>query len=152
MQPLPELADGVRALGEHCPSGGHHVVDIHSGEGTREWAVPPLAFDDGLQRRAQHERVPRRDQVDRRPQQRGGPHCAALGDQRGQLVGPKALDPRPEAQVGVRRHLCLHADQAFDDVESGKLLPLKEELSREEGTVQRPPGEDRRHASGCQTA
>ena len=84
--------------------------------------------------------------------QGGGPHCAALGDQREQLIGPKALDPRPEAQVGVRRHLRLHADQAFDDVEGGKLLALKEELSCEEGTVQRPLGEDRRHASGCQTA
>jgi hypothetical protein len=94
-----------------------------------------IPVEHGLRDRAQEEAVLGREEVDGRPH-RDDPHDAPPGEELAQVVGPEALEPSPEGEVGVPRHLRLEADEVADCVERGQVRALEEELPRERRTVE----------------
>jgi len=93
---------------------------------------------DGTQRQA----VAGGDQVDGRPHQRGANRLPP-GDQVGQLVVTEALQPRPQADVWIRGHLGLHADQSLDRRGRRQLPAAKQHLPLEQRAVERAPTQHR---------
>ncbi len=69
-------------------------------------------------------------------------HGAAPVDQLGQLRGPEALEAGPEPDVGIRRHLRLHAHQPFDGRFGGEPPPLQQELPRQQRAIEGARAED----------
>lgn len=59
-----------------------------------------------------------------------------------QLRWVEPLDPRPQADIGIDRLLCLHADEVLEDIECGAIDALQEQLSGEKCPVERPPRQD----------
>jgi hypothetical protein len=64
------------------------------------------------------------------------PDRAPRLDRPRERLGPEVLEPRPERDVRVPRHLRLHRDEALDRRERGRAPPAQQELSREERAVQ----------------
>jgi hypothetical protein len=76
-----------------------------------------------------------------RPAHDADPHGAALEQRRLELGRLEALEPRPERDVRVARHLRLQPDEVADDVERRKVDPPQQVLARERRPVQRAIGE-----------
>src|SRR6185436_12440567 len=90
-----------------------------------------------LQHRPQGQAVAGADEVDRRPHQRQ-PHHLPLHQQRRQLVGAEAAQARPQGVVGRLGRLRLQPHQVVDDVDRRHRPALQEELTGQQGPVQRP--------------
>ena len=67
----------------------------------------------------------------------------------GQLLGPEPIQARPQRDVGISRHLRLHADEPFDRVECIDPAPPEQHLAFEQRAVERAAIEDAR-CGGCQ--
>jgi hypothetical protein len=79
--------------------------------------------------------------VDRRAHD-DGPHHVAVEQQPLQLLRTEAPEPRPEADVGIARHLRLQADELANDVERRPFDALEQVLPRQRRAVQLAVGED----------
>jgi hypothetical protein len=93
--------------------------------------------------RARSAAVGGRDQVDRAAHEPGAHHAAVLQEP-DELGGPEAVQPRPQAGVGLERLLRLQPDQVLDGREDRHPGPLQQQLAGQGGPVERP-GVERRH-------
>ena len=71
-----------------------------------------------------------------RPPHDDDAHDLAVEEQLAELVGAEAVEPRPQAQVGVERHLGLHADEVADRVQRRHRRALQQELARQGGPAE----------------
>jgi hypothetical protein len=67
--------------------------------------------------------------MNRRAHERGA-YRVATGDQPRQLIRLEPVEPRPERDVGIARHLRLHADEILDRPRYGSFFTPQEELPR----------------------
>jgi hypothetical protein len=67
---------------------------------------------------------------------------AARLDQARELLGFEALQPRPQADVGGKRGLRLHADEPLDCLLGWQIVAPQQQLPRKQRTVERVPAED----------
>ncbi len=60
-------------------------------------------------------------------------------------------DARPQGDIGIDGHLCLHRHEVLDDLSDGPVDPLQQQLPRQQGPVECPLRQDRRsrHVSEC---
>ena len=102
-------------------------------------ARPEHPLDDGLHERTQRRHVACRHQMDRGAHQRCPDHLPAH-EQVGQLRGVEPVHTRPEADVRIHRHLCLHPDEPFDRLGRGELLSfaVRASFSTSTRAVDRP--------------
>ena len=75
------------------------------------------------------------------------PHDVALLEEPAQLLGTKAVEPRPERRVRVARLLRLQPNKVLDRGEHRQRRAPEQVLPRERGAVQRPQPEDFRRLS-----
>jgi hypothetical protein len=143
-QERDELGSGARSLDEQPRGERLQLVDVEPVQRTPERALAvERALHHGLEDRSESQRIPRRDEVERGPQQ-PHPHRAAFGDRPRQRLGTEAIQPRPQRDVGIARHLRLQADQAFDGVGRGDPAPPEQELALEQRAVERAAPEHAR--------
>ncbi len=140
-QQLGQLGARARALLEQLQARRRHLVHVGAGHARSPRALEHL-LEDRQRERVEGQAVARAHQMDRGAQQ-PGPHRAALGDQHAQLIGPEALDARPQRQVGIARLLGLHPHQPLDHLERGRGAALQEALARHQRAVERAPTQDR---------
>ena len=125
------------------------LVDVDApGRGSERARPVQHALDDRLHERTQGEGVVRRHQV-QRPAEQGHADRAPLGERLGQPLGAEPIQARPQRDVGISRHLRLHADEPFDRVERVDPAPSEQHLAFEQRAVERAAIEDAR-CGGCQ--
>jgi len=125
------------------------LVDVEPVQRTPERALAvQRALHHGLEDRSESQRIPSRDEVERGPQQ-PHPHRGAFGDRPRQRLGTEAIQPRPQRDVGVSRHLRLHPDQPLDRLERPHPAPAEQHLPLEQRSVQGSAFEHAR-AGRCQ--
>jgi hypothetical protein len=87
--------------------------------------------------------------VDRAAHQRD-PHHAAVGDQRGQVLGEEAVEPGVQPEVGRERRLSLQPDQVLDGLHhlggprgpgGGQPGTVKQQLAGQQRAVDRAQGQ-----------
>jgi hypothetical protein len=131
LESLAKLGGHVGLLGEQLEARGDDLVHVGACQRSGEWAVPPRPVEHRLHEGSNGQRVARRDEMDRGPHEADRPNGAPLGDELRELVGPKALDARPERRIWIGRDLRLHADEPLDDLDRRQLDTTKQHLSRE---------------------
>ncbi len=94
-----------------------------------------LAVEHRLDEGPEQQGVVGGDEVDR-PAHDDDPHDAPFPQQRGQVVGDEAVEPRPQPEVRVQRYLGLHADEVVDGVERRAAGALEEQLAGQRRPVQ----------------
>jgi len=121
-------------------------------DGARRFALRQLIREIGLaQGRTQECVVTPRDEVQRLPHHGrlddGGARKVAL-----ERLAPKARRPSPDADVGRRRPLRLHPNEALDHRRRREPLTLQQELTRKRRAVQLAQSEHTLgHSSTLQT-
>jgi hypothetical protein len=139
-----ELGSGARALDEQPRGERLQLVDVEPVQRAPERALAvERALHHGLDDRSKCQGIPRRDEVERGPEQ-PHPDRATFGDRPRQRLGTEAIEPRPERDVGVARHLGLQADQALDGVGHRDPAPSEQQLAFEQRAVERAAPEDAR--------
>ncbi len=132
----PELSARERPLLERRPCDREHRPKVQASERRAELGVAgELRVEDGLRQRPEDERVIGGDEVDRRSHQ-GNPHDPARLEELGELLGPEALESRPERRVRVMRFLRLESDEVPNRVECSEGSSLEQELPRKRRAVQ----------------
>jgi hypothetical protein len=136
LQRPPELRARQRPLLDQLAPGREQRLDVDPVELPAERArlVEP-ALADGLQRRPQAPRVPRRHEVQRAAHQCHA-HRLAGFDQRAQRLRIEALDPRPQPDVRRLRHLRLHPDDALDRLAGARRPAPQQPLALEQRAIQ----------------
>ena len=148
-QERDELGSGARALHEQPRGERLQLIHVQPVQRPPERALAvQRALHHGLEDRPERQGIPRRDEVERGPQQ-PHPHRPAFGDRLRQGLWPEAIQPRPQRHVGIARHLRLEADQAFDRVGHGDSAPSEQELALEQCAVERAAPEHAR-SGRCQ--
>ena len=113
----PELRACEGPLAERSPCDREHRLEVQVSERRAELRMAgELTVKDGLHQRPEDERVRGRDEVDR-PAHDDDPHHLARLEELGELLGPEALEPRPESRVRVMRFLRLKSDEVLNRVE-----------------------------------
>ena len=123
---------------ERCEQLVH--VDAADGRAQRTRAVDN-ALDRRLDERAEADRVSRRHEV-QRPAEQGHPDGAALLQRVRQGLGAERLDPRPQRDVRIARHLRLERDEPLHRLERRHPPTPQEQLALEQGPVQRALRQD----------
>jgi hypothetical protein len=93
-----------------------------------------------LERGPHPQRVGGGDEVQRGPHERHT-HEPAVEQLPSERVRVEAPHARPQAGVGVERHLRLHADQVLDDLQRRRADALEQPLAGEQRPVQGAPVE-----------
>ena len=111
-----------------------------------------LLFEHWLLERPDRKAVRCRQQMDRAAQCRRT-HDAALGEKSIELIRIEPLEPRPQRDMRVGRHLRLQPDEVLDRRERVEPGPGEQQLAGERGAVQRPIAEQlhggRAYAQAC---
>ena len=80
--------------------------------------------------------------MDRRSHQRRADEFPPLDEPR-HLFGLKVIQPRPQTEIRIARHLRLHAHQMLDGFDCGPFLADQEKLPRQQRAVECARAEDR---------
>ncbi len=139
-----ELRARARPLREQVFEHRQELIDVDApGRGSERARTVERALDDGLHERTQGEGVVRRHQV-QRPAEQGHPDRAPIAERLGQPLGAEPIQTRPQRDVGISRHLRLHADEPFDRVQRLDPAPTEQHLAFEQRAVERAAIEDAR--------
>ena len=141
-QRAAERGGRARRLGEDGAAGRHDLRHVDAAELLGELAAREALLEHRLVHRAPGEEVVGGRQVQRGAHQRRAQHLVGL-EQRDQLRGLEALQPRPQAVERRGRLLALHAGEVLDRLARAQRRAAQQQLALEQGAVELAGAEDR---------
>ncbi len=138
-----QLGAGLGSLVEPGTPGCHERVGLDPRHRPTEWALAmEHSIEDGSDEWPDGQEVIVGRQVEGASHQAAA-HRSSLLDDLGKLGGLEALEPAPERDVGILRHLGLHADEVLDHLRGRHRDPGQEVLSCKRRAVEGPQIEHR---------